>query len=171
MGILFALLLAFSAQAANVPISGLPLGSAAATGMNDSFPYVDATADVTRRLKLSDIKNIPSLAAAIAGAGGGSSGLTVISISASYTLAAGSPVNYQHVACDASAAPVVATLPLCAGNVGQVFNLKKIDASSNSCGFARTGADLIDGQVAATNSQQFIGLSVVCRAAGFWDVL
>jgi len=203
MSVIFALLFSIAAFA-DTKISALPLGSGATTGPNDSFPYVDATSLSTKRLKLSDIKNIPSfvtfnaatatalaanpaacsvgefvndiaangtLTCAVPSGGGGSSGLTVSSISSSTTLTVGSPVNYQHVACDATGGAVVATLPLCSGNVGQVFNLKKVDSSSNSCGYARTGADLIDGQTTMTTDVRYNALAVVCRAAGFWDVL
>lgn len=53
--------LIFSAQAADIKISQLPLGSASLTGSNDSFPYVDATSNVTRRLKLWDLINLPTV--------------------------------------------------------------------------------------------------------------
>lgn len=49
------------ARAADIRISDLPLGTATGTGTNDSFPYVDAIGGTTRRLKLSDIKNVPSM--------------------------------------------------------------------------------------------------------------
>lgn len=51
----------FGARAADIRISDLPLGTASSTGTNDSFPYVDAAGGTTRRLKLSDVKNIPSM--------------------------------------------------------------------------------------------------------------
>jgi hypothetical protein len=45
---------------ADVKISQLPLGSAATSGVNDSFPYANATTDTTARLDLSDLVNLPS---------------------------------------------------------------------------------------------------------------
>jgi len=57
---LFGILLSISVQA-DVKISQLPLGSAATTNSNDSFPYVDSLANTTKRLHLSDIVNLPSL--------------------------------------------------------------------------------------------------------------
>lgn len=161
------LLLLFSLAAhADTKISDLPLGNAATTNVNDSFPYVDSTGPITKRLKLSDLPNLPAFASLTA------SGLSVSSISSSAALTAGSPINYKHVACDATAGSVVATLPAClSGIVGQVFNLKKIDSTSNYCTFARTGSDLIDGQTSLATNQQYLGLTVVCRAAGYWDVL
>lgn len=200
---LLSLLLSFSAHA-DVPITGLPLGAAAASGVNDVFPFVDVTSLTTKKMKLSDLKNLPSFATfnaatatslaaapstcggatfakgilangnAICGtpSGSGGSGLAVSTISASGSLTAGSSPNYQHIACDATGAPVVAALPLCLGPiVGQVFNLKKIDSSSNTCSFAASGPDLIDGQTSRSVPEQYTGVTVVCRSAGFWDIL
>lgn len=55
-----------SIATADVKISQLPLGSAAATNINDSFPYVNFVAGSTQRLKLSDLINLPTLSAALA---------------------------------------------------------------------------------------------------------
>ena len=66
MNKLLGLLLVFTtvlAQAADVKISQLPLGSAATTGVNDSFPYVAAGVNITKRLTLYDIANIPTIIA------------------------------------------------------------------------------------------------------------
>lgn len=51
-------LLALQAQA-DVKISQLPLGTAAATGLNDPFPYVDISTSTTKRMKLWDLVNLP----------------------------------------------------------------------------------------------------------------
>lgn len=45
--------------AADVKISQLPLGSGATVGANDSFPYVASGTNVTKRLKLYDLVNLP----------------------------------------------------------------------------------------------------------------
>lgn len=47
--------------AADVKITDLPLGTAAASGVNDVFPFVDTAAVVTKKMKLSDLKNLPSM--------------------------------------------------------------------------------------------------------------
>lgn len=52
---------ALSCLGANVKMSELPLGNAATTGNLDSFPYVDATSNITKRLTLSSLISIPSL--------------------------------------------------------------------------------------------------------------
>lgn len=60
--ILFAVLFLATLVQADVKISQLPLGSGSSTGINDSFPYVNATSGTTERLKLSDLINVPALA-------------------------------------------------------------------------------------------------------------
>lgn len=54
------------AHAQNVTISQLPLGVASTTGSSDSFPYVDTGTQVTRRLKVWDIANVPTVVSAYA---------------------------------------------------------------------------------------------------------
>lgn len=46
----------------DVKISQLPLGTASTTGTSDAFPYVDIATSTTKRLKLSTLKDIPTLA-------------------------------------------------------------------------------------------------------------
>lgn len=58
---LISLLLFSTFALADVKISQLPLGSAATTVSGDSFPYVDSVNNVTKRLTLYDIINIPAL--------------------------------------------------------------------------------------------------------------
>ncbi len=62
---MFLLLALFSlvAVGAEVKISQLPLGSASTSGGNSAFPFYDSTDIVTKKLKLSDVPNIPALAA------------------------------------------------------------------------------------------------------------
>ena len=100
-------------------------------------------------------------------------GWAVSTITSSSALTAGSPhLNQQHIACNAAGGSVIATLPLCVtGIVGQVFNLKKIDSSANPCQYSANGSDLIDGAATISILDQYVGISVACRAAGFWDIL
>ena len=120
-----------------------------------------------------DTVNGQLLSATIAGiAPAGGTGYGVSTITTSASLAAGSPLNQQHVACNATSGAVVAALPACvSGIVGQYFNLKKIDSSSNSCGYLANGSDVIDGQASLSTTNQYVSFAVVCRAAGFWDIL
>lgn len=60
------LILSIVAQAADVKISSLPLGSAATTGISDSFPYVQASVNITKRLTLWDLVNLPPMATTFA---------------------------------------------------------------------------------------------------------
>lgn len=59
---IFSLFLIFATIAfADIKIGDLPLKSAATTGTLDSLPFVDAFTNVTRRVKLSDLINLPSM--------------------------------------------------------------------------------------------------------------
>lgn len=59
--LIFALIFSVATDAANVKISQLPLGSASSTQAADSFPYVDSATNITKRLTLWDLINIPSM--------------------------------------------------------------------------------------------------------------
>jgi hypothetical protein len=64
---LITLLLLATSVSADVKISALPLESASSVGINDSFPFVDASAVTTKRIKLDDLINIPAIATAFSG--------------------------------------------------------------------------------------------------------
>lgn len=53
------------AAIADTKISELPLGNASTSGTNDPFPYVDLSTSTTKKLKLSDIKNLPSFSTVV----------------------------------------------------------------------------------------------------------
>lgn len=63
---LLTLLMTSIVYGADVKISSLPLGSGSTTGINDSFPYVDSTTMVTKRLTLYDLVNVPQFVATYA---------------------------------------------------------------------------------------------------------
>ncbi len=60
------LTLAATTSLADTKISQLPLDSAAATNVNDSFPFVNSVIGETERLLLSDLINLPSMQAQFA---------------------------------------------------------------------------------------------------------
>ena len=64
--ILFLMLFSTSFVFSAVKITDLPLGTAATTGVNDSFPYVASGLNITKRLTLWDLVNLPTLAATYA---------------------------------------------------------------------------------------------------------
>lgn len=47
------------AAVADTKISDLPLGSAASSGANDPFPYVELSSNTTKKMRLSDLVNLP----------------------------------------------------------------------------------------------------------------
>jgi len=109
------------------------------------------------------------------GSGGGSSGATVNPASSTTTLAVGAPVDAQYIPCDATGGAFVVNLP--AANlaaVGQIFQIKKVDVSANAITIAVNGSDVILSTVTAASAllnYQGKSYSLVCRAAGFWDVI
>lgn len=58
--------LAITMARADTPISQLPLGAAATTHVNDSFPYVDAQLSATKRLTLWDLIHLPPMVSTFA---------------------------------------------------------------------------------------------------------
>jgi hypothetical protein len=63
---LLILLAASAGLAADVKISQLPLGVGATVGVNDSFPYVQASTNVTKRLTLWDLIHVPAISSTYA---------------------------------------------------------------------------------------------------------
>ena len=59
--IILALLFSTFAQAANVQITQLPLGTAAGSASQDVFPYVDSANDVTKKMTVWDLVNLPPM--------------------------------------------------------------------------------------------------------------
>lgn len=57
----FLLLVSATAFAVDIKISQLPLGSASTTGGADSFPFVSSAANITKRMTIWDIPNIPTI--------------------------------------------------------------------------------------------------------------
>lgn len=62
---LLILFIPIALHAGDAKISQLPLGSAATTGINDSFPYVNFVTDTTERLTLWDLVNLPPIQTAL----------------------------------------------------------------------------------------------------------
>lgn len=59
---LFSLLFTVHVALADTKITQLPLGSAASSSTQSVFPYVDITDNTTKKLKLSDLINLPAFA-------------------------------------------------------------------------------------------------------------
>lgn len=120
--------------------------------------------------KVWDEVNGQLLSATIS-ASGGAVGPVVSVATSNTTLAVGSPPNQQYIACDSTSGNIVVTVPLCAGHIGQWFEVKKIDSSANTCTLGASGSDVFDGNSSLIESYQYQAFTIVCRAAGFWDIL
>ena len=105
----------------------------------------------------------------------GAAGLGVTVITGTTALTAGSPVNQLYYAADATGGGFNANLPAAVvGIVGQVFTVKKIDASLNAVTVAANGTDhILTTALVSSVSLGFEGDSYtfVCRAAGVWDAI
>jgi hypothetical protein len=117
----------------------------------------------------------PTGATGATGPAGASAYASVSAPTSNVALAAGSPVNMQYAACDATGGAFNVTLPAALiGTVGQVFSIKKIDSSANTVSILRNGSDVIIASSSVTSlALDFQGKSftLVCRAAGIWDVI
>lgn len=128
MRILFLLFLSSFAYA-DTKLSDLPLGTASTTNVNDSFPYVDSTGPTTRRLKLSDIPNLPSLSGAIAPQVHGSAASPIMINPASGVVATSAMIQIWWVVPSSGSGnvPVTAMPPIAAGTtIGQLLILKTV---------------------------------------------
>lgn len=109
------------------------------------------------------------------GSGGSSGGLTVNPASADVTLVAADPVDQQYIPCDATAAAFNVTLPSAITLViGQVFQIKQIDASGNPVTILPNGSDeILSTSIVSSLVLDFQGksYSLVCRDVGVWDVI
>ena len=105
----------------------------------------------------------------------GASGMTVVPISVTTNISAPTTVNQTYYPANAAAGVVDANLPAATlALVGQVFVVKKVDASMNAVVIVANGADVILGNTAVSSvSLGFQGDSytLVCRAAGVWDAI
>jgi hypothetical protein len=67
LGLLSITALVSTLVVADTKITDLPLGSAASSGVNDPFPFVDIATSTTKKMKLSDLINLPSLSTSLSG--------------------------------------------------------------------------------------------------------
>jgi hypothetical protein len=183
------LLIACAAQA-DIKISQLPLGSAASTNVNDSFPYVDSVASTTQRLDLSDLVNLPAMQTEfnlLVPSQGGNSGkclgtngsITVwISCSSSLiTVVNGGDVNYSILSANGHirdttilTAQRTYTLPSCVlGNIGETHSVKNDSNQSFNLVLAGNGGDTIDHQPNYTLAPGG-AVGVICAVVGDWDI-
>lgn len=132
---LIVMLLFGSAQAADIKLSNLPLGSAAITGVDDSFPFVDAAGPTTKRLKLSDLINLPSLAASL------SQRRTTNSISTGFTIPTLTKDYILNV--DTSGGAIAVILPDAVASDALCVDIK--DLGSFNVNLTAPGSQKIDG--------------------------
>lgn len=109
-----------------------------------------------------------------AGSSGGSgAGVTVVAGSGALT--GGSPIDRQYIAYDATGGAIASSLPQATlAMVGQVFDVKKIDSSANTVTITPFAGDqILTTSLVASLLLDYQGkaMTLICRAAGFWDVM
>jgi hypothetical protein len=72
--------------------------------------------------------------------------------------------------CDASAGVLVISLPAAANVSGQIYNIKKIDASLNAVSIDPQGSETIDGSSTADTRKQYTNISIQSDGSN-WYIL
>lgn len=85
---------------------------------------------------------------------------------ADYTLTA----TDGTITVDATAGNVTITLPAASASVGQLYRIKRIDASGNTVTIARVGADTIDGATSVALTTQWQAKTIQCLTTAAWGV-
>jgi hypothetical protein len=74
------------------------------------------------------------------------------------------------ILCDATSASLTVTLPAASGLAGRLFNIKKIDSTTNTVTIAPSGADTVDGDTSAIIELQWVNVVVHSDGAN-WYIL
>lgn len=69
---------------------------------------------------------------------------------------------------DASGGNTIINLPTAVGIQGRVYNIKKIDSSSNTVAVQPFGAQTIDGQTSISMSAQYTAISIHSNNSNWW---
>lgn len=88
-----------------------------------------------------------------------------ITRTATVTLNSGSPLMEL---CDATSAAFTVTLPSANASLGQMYTIKKIDASANAVTISRAGSDTIEGNATVALSAQYQYVTLVSGGSGTW---
>lgn len=183
---IFILLYCVSVLAVDIKISQLPLGSGAAIGVNDSFPYVQASNNITKRLTIYDLVNVPLFTATYAPKAnptftgvvtapsfvgpltGNASTATALAANptdcASNTFANAIAAN-GNLTCAAVnvSTDITGAVPIANGGTGQTTKANAFDALSPMT----TGGDLIYGGTSGTGTRLANGSAgAILRSAG-----
>ena len=92
--------------------------------------------------------------------------LTIVAVTASQALGTGG--SFYIV--DASAAPVVLTLPTAKDGYGLALHVKKIDSSPNAVTIQPAGAELIDGAATLVINVQYVSKSFTSSGSAWWVI-
>lgn len=153
----------------SMPFQGtMPVGS--------SFRIYNVGDDTTanfERFNISWTANILTLLNQAGGTGvvrslnfGSAVGYQIVNTTVSITLDG----THHTVTVDATAAPVVITLPTAASASKRVYIIKKIDASVNTVTIQANGAETIDGANTQVLATQFLARQVQSDGTQWWQI-
>lgn len=92
--------------------------------------------------------------------------VTVVTKTEDFTVGTATDV----VLADASAGPIVITLPAAAIAAGKLFWIKKIDSSANLVTVATTGSETLDGYFALALCDEGNAVQLVSDACNWWII-
>ncbi len=90
--------------------------------------------------------------------------LVLVTKTLDYTIAGADNV----ILCDASAGTFIVTLPTAVNRSGKMYNIKKIDSTSNIVTIAGDGTETIDDGTTADLTIQYEAITVVSDGKGWW---
>jgi hypothetical protein len=99
----------------------------------------------------------------LSGVGGN---LTVTQVSTNYTAL----VTDDVILVNATGGTVTVTLPPASGNSGKVYQIKKIDSSSNTVVIDGNGSETIDDALTLTTTVQYEAFTIVCDGTEWWII-
>ncbi len=73
--------------------------------------------------------------------------------------------------CNATSGNITVTIPLASSMPGRILVVKKLDGSGNTVGIARSGSDLIDGQMSYSGTPQYRTFTVQSDGVSTWHII
>jgi hypothetical protein len=97
---------------------------------------------------------------------GSAPGTSIITVTTAYTL----KITDRWVLVDATAAPVIVTLPAAFVMKGRDFSFKKIDVSANAMTIDAAGTETIDGALIFVTAVAYVSVTIVSNGANWWII-
>ena len=96
----------------------------------------------------------------------GSVSMKITTITTSTTLSDA----YYTVLCDATSGAIIVTLPSAAGILGRIYNIKKIDSSTNTITITTTNSQTIDGSTTRLINIRYETITIQSDGANWYII-